>query len=179
MNFFRTSACRRGEFALAVALSQLLLLAPSAVLGADESVRLAGQVVFTTKSASGGMTSDQRAEAIQRNLDNALVAAQDRSGSAVNIVYVKGVPVITLGGYQVVTVSASDAKDQGTTPAILAQRWADALRGSLQDQASVSSYVAQLTGGGGNSAPSTAPPSGDYDAGASAPWRAGRTTNAG
>ncbi|HEY9789801.1 MAG TPA: hypothetical protein V6D22_05350 [Candidatus Obscuribacterales bacterium] len=156
MNSFRLSAVRGASFATAVALSQLLWLAPMAVQAADDSVRLAGQVVFTANGA-GGMSADQRAEAIQRNLDNALVAAQDRSPSAINIVYVKGVPVITLGGYQVVTINASDAKEAGTTPAILAQRWADSLRNSLQDQGSVSSYVNQLNGGYQSNAPTTAP----------------------
>jgi hypothetical protein len=156
MNSFRTSAGSRTALTVAIALSQLLFLAPNAVQAADDSVRLAGQVVFSTKSASGGISADQRAETIQRNLDNALVASQDRGPSSVNIVYVKGVPVITLGGYQVVTVSAQDAKDAGTTPAILAQRWADSLRGSLRDQASVGSYVAQLSGGYSASAPAVA-----------------------
>lgn len=141
MNVFRTrSMCS------AIVLSQILLLIPGAVLAADDTIRLAGQVVFTTKAASEGMTADDRAQTVQRNLDNALVAAQDRSPSAVNIVYVKGVPVITLGGYQVVTVSSSDAKEAGTTPALLAQRWADALKNCLKDQTTVTSYIGQLTG---------------------------------
>jgi hypothetical protein len=149
MNVFRTpGACRK-----AIILSQILLLIPSAVQAADDKIRLGGQVVFEAQAASDGMTVDDRAQSIQRNLDNALVAAQDRSPASVNIVYVKGVPVITLGGYQVVTVNNSDAKDAGTTPAILAQRWADALKNTLKDAASVSRYIAQLTG-----APAGGPP---------------------
>jgi hypothetical protein len=157
------SLSKRGILAVAIALSQGLLLAPNAVLASDDAVRLAGQVVFSTKAASGGVSADQRAETIQRNLDNALVATKDRTPGSVNIVYVKGMPVITLGGYQVVTVSQADAQQAGTTPAILAQRWADALRGSLQDQASVDSYVNQLSGGYASSAPPAAynpPPAG-------------------
>ena len=152
MTLFNTSACKRSAIALAVTLSQTFLLAPFAVQ-ADNSVRIAGQVVFTNKAASGGLSADQRAETIQRNLDNALVAAKDRSPSSVNIVYVKGLPVITVGGYQVATVDAANAKAANTTPALLAQRWADALRGSLQDTGSVDSYVAQLSGTYSSSAP--------------------------
>ncbi len=153
MNLLNTTACKRGVLAVAFALSQTLLLAPSAVLAADGAVRIAGQTVFSNKAASGGMTTEQRAETIQRNLDNALVAAKDRSPSSVNIVYVKGLPVITLGGYQVVTVDAANAKASNVTPAVLAQQWADALRHNLQDQGSVDSYVAQLSGNFPTNAP--------------------------
>jgi hypothetical protein len=189
MNSLRCSALRSGALSLSLALSQMLILAPSMVQAAEDSVRLAGQLVFTTNASSGGMTPDQRAAAIQRNLDNALVAANDRTPNSVNIVYVKGVPVITLGGYQVVTVSGADAKDAATTPAVLAQRWANALRGSLKDQASVSSYVAQLNGVGGgagipqtdNGAPPGAtaynpPPGGGADASQGGPDQFGRNT---
>jgi hypothetical protein len=115
------------------------------------------------------MTADARAEAIQKNLDNALVAAKDHTPSSVNIVYVKGLPVITLGGYQVATVNSEDAKSAGTTPALLAQRWADTLRGTLQDQASIGSYIAQLSGGYAATAPAPttapqAPPAAAYNA---------------
>lgn len=131
---------------LGLSLTQALALSPQAVLAADGTVRLAGQTVIVNKSATGGMTAEQRAEAIQRNLDNALVAAKDRSPASVSIVYVKGLPVITLGGYQVATVDTDNAKLAGTTPAVLAQRWSDSLKKVLQDRVSVDSYVAQLTG---------------------------------
>lgn len=172
MNSFSNTGCKRGVLAVAVALSQSLLFAPSAVLAAAGDVYVAGQTVFSNKSASGGMSVDQRAETIQRNLNNALVAAKDRSPASVNIVYVKGLPVITLGGYQVVTVDSDNAKAANTTPALLAQRWADSLRGVLRDQASVESYVAQISGSYASNAPSSygapqgAAPQTAYDAGA-------------
>ena len=153
----RIPACKT-VLAAAVLMSQSLALIPLPVLAADGSVRIAGQTVFLNKAASGGMTAEARAEVIQRNLDNALVAAKDRSPAAVNIVYVKGLPVITLGGYQVVTVDAANAKAAGTTPALLAQRWADALRNSLADSASTDSYIAQLNGSYPTSAPPTYSP---------------------
>lgn len=154
---FSTTACKRSALIIAVALTQSLILAPSAVLAADGAVRIAGQTVFTNHSASGGLSAEQRAETIQRNLDNALVAAKDRSPASVNIVYVKGLPVITLGGYQVVTVDADNAKAANTTPALLAQKWADALRNSLRDASSIDSYVAQLSGNFPASAPAANP----------------------
>jgi hypothetical protein len=137
----------------ALLLSQTLFLAPQAVLAADDDVRIAGQTVLSTRAGAGSMTAQARAEAVQKNLDNALVAAQDRAPSAVNIVYVKGLPVITLSGYQVVTVTTADAKAYATTPALLAKRWADAIRHQLTDQASIHDYVAQLSGDYASSAP--------------------------
>lgn len=148
---------KRTALVVAVALSQTCLVTPNVVLAADGAVRLAGQTLFVNQSAGGGMTVEQRAETIQKNLDNALVASKDRSPQSVNIVYVKGLPVITVGGYQVATVDGDNAKIARTTPALLAQKWADAIRGALADQGSVDSYVAQLTGTYQSSAPPTAP----------------------
>lgn len=137
---------KRKALLLALALNYAFALAPQMVQAEDGTVRLAGQSVFVNKVASGGLTVGQRADAIQKNLDNALVATKDRSPASVNIVYVKGVPVITLGGYQVVTVDAENAKLANVTPAVLAQRWADSLKGALANGVSIDSYVAQLTG---------------------------------
>jgi len=148
-----SKANQQGFLALALVLSQATALSPLPVLAADGTVRVAGQAVIVNKTAAGGMSADQRTDAIQRNLDNALVAAKDRSPSAVNIVYVKGMPVITLNGYQVVTVDDANAKAAGTTPALLAKQWADSLRQVLTDQASLDSYVAQLSGDYQASAP--------------------------
>jgi hypothetical protein len=134
---------------LAVLVAQTFSLAPYAVLadGAGGSVRLAGQTIFVNKASDGATSVDGRTTTIQHNLDNALVAATDRSADSVKIVYVKGMPVITLGGYEVVTVDGTNAKDAGVTPAVLAQRWADSLRHALTDSSSITSYVGQLTGG--------------------------------
>lgn len=141
---------------VAIALSQTLAFAPLSVFAADGSVRVAGQVVINNKSAGGGMTADQRTEAIQRNLDNALVAAKNRTPQSVDIVYVKGLPVVTLDGYQIVTVDDANAKAAGTTPALLAKKWADGIRHVLVDTGSVESYVAQLSGDYRASAPAAA-----------------------
>ncbi len=154
MSTFKIQA-KRTLIAGALLLSQSIYLTPLPVL-ADSSVRLAGQTMFTLP----GVGADKRAETVQNNLDNALVAAKDRSPSAVNITYVKGLPVITLSGYQVVTVDSASAKAAGSTPAVLAGKWAGALRESLADRASVTSYVSQLTGSFASSAPpvAAAPP---------------------
>lgn len=155
----RARFSKRTVLVLALSLGQSLSLPLMPAIAADGAIRISGQTVFENKVAAGGMSVEQRAETIQKNLDNALVAAKDRSASAVSIVYVKGIPVITLSGYQVCTVDADNARVAGTTPAVLAQRWADSLKKALGDQSSVNSYVAQLTGAyQSSSAPNTAPP---------------------
>ncbi len=93
------------------------------MLAANADVQIAGVPVITGKVSVGGMTPAARAEIIQKNLDNALVATKDRSPASVNITYVKGSPVITLGGYKIVEVDAANAKAYGTSPALLAKKW--------------------------------------------------------
>lgn len=133
--------------ASAIALAQLVTLLPMAANAAGYAVRLAGQSVFAIPAGSGKLTAQQRATFAQRNLDNALVASEDKSPAAVRVIYVKGVPVITLGGYQVVTVDALSARMEKTTPASLARRWSDSLRFALGDPVAINDYVAQLMGG--------------------------------
>jgi hypothetical protein len=151
MATFKSHIARRIFVAGAVLLSQTICLSPLAVLAAE--VRIAGQPVIDITAATGGISAEKRAETAQQNLDNALVAAKDRTPTAVNITYVKGLPVITLGGYQVVTVDSASAKLAHVSPAALAKTWADGLRQALVDQTSVNDYVAQLTGSYSQSAP--------------------------
>lgn len=113
---------------------------------ADASVRLGGVPVITVPAASGGMTPDQRAKAMQKNIDNALVATSNKSPSAVGVSIVSGQPVVTLGGFYVCTVDAASAKVAKMTPSALANRWAGQLKSAMQNQSAVDAYVAQLTG---------------------------------
>ena len=143
-------AVKKTFVATALVLSQSVLLSPLAAM-ADDAVRIAGQTVFSIPVGASALSS----ETVQNNLDNALVASKDKSAAAVSIVYAKGMPVVTLGGYQVATIDSAAAEAAGTTPAKLAGKWADAIRANLSDQSSINSYVAQLSGGPGGSA---APP---------------------
>ncbi len=115
-------------------------------MAADAEIKVAGQSIYSVTTPVGGVSPEQRAATIQRNLDNALVASKDRSAAAVKIVYVKGTPVVTLGGFQVLTIDPAAASSSSTTPALLAQSFADSLKQALADSASIDSYVAQLTG---------------------------------
>jgi hypothetical protein len=138
---------------LAAILSQSLnVLAPPAFADTN-SVKIAGQPIFTIANASNSGSIANRTATIQENLDNALVASKDHTPSSVNISYVNGTPVITLGGYQVATVVSADATTLKTTPALLANQWADKIRHALVDQASINSYIAQISGTYASSAP--------------------------
>ncbi len=137
---------KRTLVAATLVLGQTFALAPIAVFAADSNVRIAGSVVMNDIATAGGMSGDIRASKIQQNLDNALVATKDSGDKTVGVTYVNGLPVVTLGGYHVATVDGASARLAGTTPAVLAQRWANALRGALGDSSSVNAYISQLTG---------------------------------
>ena len=93
-------------FILATGSILLSSLLPIAALADMAAVKISGNTVFTVHDAAN-ISADQRAQTIQSNLDNALVATPDKSPSAVHVVFVKGTPVITLGGYRVVTVDSN------------------------------------------------------------------------
>jgi hypothetical protein len=153
MTNFRNNAFKqknlKDKFAqtlIAIFLSQSLSFMPLSALAENNYINIAGQPVFAISTAGDTPSIAKRAATIQDNLDNALVAATDRTPASVNITYVKGTPVITVGGYQVITITTADSTAFKTTPALLANQWADKIRGALVDQASINSYVAQLSG---------------------------------
>lgn len=146
----------------ALTSTQLISLAPPAVMAAGASVRVAGAPVFTVNTGAGSMTPAARADVMQKNLDNALVAAKDHSPSSVGIVYVKGQPVLTMGGFYVGTVDAAAAKAAGTTPALLAQRWSTGLKGALSHRASIDNYIAQISGAAAANIGSDSTQAGNY-----------------
>lgn len=129
----------------ALIASQASVMLQGAALAAP--VRIAGQQAFDV--TTGGVS---RTATIQKNVDNALVATTNPSPASVGILYVKGQPVITLGGFYVTTVDAASAKAAKTTPALLAQKWSNGIKASLKSSASVNSYVSQLTGSGASTA---------------------------
>ncbi|MBY0356825.1 MAG: hypothetical protein K2W82_02385 [Candidatus Obscuribacterales bacterium] len=109
-------------------------------------VRFAGQEVIDISAAAGGLSASERADKIQRNIENSLVASNDRTANAVQIVYVKGQPVITLGGFYVATVDAASAKQAGVTPSVLADRWLQKMKLAMANKSAVDQFVNQLTG---------------------------------
>ena len=136
----------------ALLFSQTIGWLPISALADAGDIRIAGQTVFTAMAGDGGSVS-QRATGIQDNIDNALVIAQDRSPNAVSITYVQGLPVITLAGYLIARVTQDDATAAKTTPALVADQWANAIRKALANQSSINAYVAQLNSSGASGAP--------------------------
>jgi hypothetical protein len=113
---------------------------------ADESqVTIGGTPVFAVGETSAG-AGDVSVLKIQHNIDNSLIASSDRSPSAVKISYVNGLPVISLGGYYIVTIDSNTAKNAGCSPSLLAAKWSNALRAALENKESIDAYVAQLSG---------------------------------
>lgn len=154
----------RQSLALALAVGNFLTLSVIPVLAAGNSILIGGSPVFTVNAGAAGMTPAARAEKIQRNIDNSLVASSNHGPTAVKITYVKGVPVITLGGYLVTSVDAATAKAAGTTPSILAQKWANSLKAALGNKTHVDAYIAQLTGASYSAGPTAAAKPAPYKA---------------
>ncbi|HEY9789616.1 MAG TPA: hypothetical protein V6D22_04400 [Candidatus Obscuribacterales bacterium] len=122
-----------------------------------DPVRIAGAQAFNL--TTGGAT---RAASVQKNIDNALVATNNHTPSAVGVVYVKGQPVITLGGFYVTTVDSASAKVSHTTPSILAQKWSAGLKTAMKSKTAVDDYVAQLSGSTTANAGTTTTNAGSY-----------------
>lgn len=161
------TAGKKAFLTVLVAGSLTIGAAAGQALAAGSAVQIAGQTVFVNNAGANGMSAEQTTQDIQNKLNDALVAANDKSPSSVKIVYYQGLPVITLGGYQVSIVNEENARQAGTTPAVLAQRWADGLRQALSNPQAVSAYLAQLTGNTNSGMPAAAPPM--YPSGANVP----------
>lgn len=143
----RSKMCFNGcskRLALLLALFQLTMYVPSyADVGI---VRIGSQTVISLPPVVGSNSIAAQTKQIQRNIDNSLVAATDRTPSTVKVTYVRGEPVITLGGFLVTKVDTATARGAHTTPAILTQKWVNSMRAALSNKAGVNAYVAKLTG---------------------------------
>lgn len=151
------------SMALMLAVGQFSVLSILPSVAADNKVRIAGNPVITLV----GTTGSDRADKIQHNIDNSLVAASSHGPSSVKITYVKGLPVISLGGYYITTVDNVTAKANGTTASLLAQKWANALKSALANSSSTEAYIAQLSGKSTVDSSYTSPSTPSYDTTAS------------
>lgn len=109
-------------------------------------VKFAGEEVFSIPTPAGGFTAEERSMIVERNLNNALLAADDRSPDAVQIEIINSLPVIRLGCKHVVTVDTLLADAYHTSCGELANVWAGNLRHVLTDSEKVSHYIAQMDG---------------------------------
>lgn len=109
-------------------------------------VRLAGEEVFTINACAGGFSAEERSIIIERNLNNAVLAAHDRSPACVEVVAINHLPVIRVGGKHVLTVDTNLAAMNGMPPLQLAEAWAARMKGVLADCPRVQKYISQLNG---------------------------------
>jgi hypothetical protein len=109
------------------------------------TISLCGHL-FNIDSNAAGLTAQQRAQIVQKNLDNALVAARDRTASAVRVEVVNRNPVVTLDHFMVVTADGNSASRSNMTQMELAQKWANSIRVCLADSDAINKYISMLTG---------------------------------
>ncbi len=102
--------------------------------------------LFNIDANADHKTAAERAAIVQKNLDNALVAAKDRSPGAVQVGFQNHNPIVTLDHFYIVTADKNSAVRAGLSQQALAERWAESLRHCLSDVAMVTKYISSLTG---------------------------------
>lgn len=139
----RKDNLKKAVLVAALSAGQVMLFSPMSAIAAS-SVGISGHPLFSV-NAAGGLSAAARAAAIQRNLDNALVALQGHNAT-VAVTSVRGMPVVTLGGYHIITVDTNTAKSMHSTPSSLARMWANNLKTAILDTNSLSNHLATITG---------------------------------
>lgn len=133
---------KRTAVVSALAITQFCIFSPLAA--SAQSISIGATPLFEV-AAAGGMSASARAAVVQKNLNNALFAVQNKSAN-VGVVDVKGAPVITLGGYHVITVDDTTARTLGMSKTDLANMWADRLRTAVANRTLISEHLASIMG---------------------------------
>lgn len=107
------------------------------------SIHLCGDL-FEIEANADRMSAAERAKIIQKNLDDALIKALDRSPDSVTVRVKNKQPVVELNGYHIATADSNSAIRKGMTQMQLANEWAQSIRECLADQTSVEKYVSAL-----------------------------------
>jgi hypothetical protein len=136
---------------MGVLVAATFMLASPVVRAEDITVRSTTTIfacgqLFDIQSNAAGLTAAQRAAIVQRNLDNALIAAKDREPSAVQVVMMNRNPIVALDGFYIVTADGNSAARAGITQIELANKWANSMRECLADKIAVNKYLSMLTG---------------------------------
>jgi hypothetical protein len=134
-------------FSQTVTTKSVTTTTTSTVAGGDcASVLSACGRLFDVDANAAGMTAQERAALIERNLDYALIHAHVRTPNAVAVVISNNNPVVILDGMQIATADGNSAARHGVSQMELAEQWADRIRQCLADAAGVDRYLAMLTG---------------------------------
>lgn len=102
--------------------------------------------LFEIDANADGMSANERARIVQKNLDNALISAKNRTPSAVRVEIMNRNPIVTLDGFHIVTADGNSAARNRMTQMELANKWADSIRHCLADTVAMNNYLALLTG---------------------------------
>lgn len=132
--------------AMAQESTTIVSRAPGGLLVERTAVTSACGKLFTIDANADGLTAEERATIVQKNLDNALVKAVNRNPSAVTVEVVRNNPTVKLDGFHIATADGNSASRANMTPMQLANKWADSIRFCLSDTASLQRYLASLTG---------------------------------
>jgi hypothetical protein len=102
--------------------------------------------LFSIDSNAAGMSAEQRASIVQKNLDNALIAAKHRFPDTVKVSMMNRNPIVTVDNFYVVTADGNSAARAGMSQMGLAQKWADSIKFCLADANAINNYLSMLTG---------------------------------
>jgi len=102
--------------------------------------------LFSIDSNAAGLTAQERAAIVQKNLDNALVAAKNRNPEAVKVQMMNNNPIVTVDHFYIVTADGNSAARANMTQMDLAQKWADSIKFCLADAQAIDKYISMLTG---------------------------------
>jgi len=102
--------------------------------------------LFDVDANAAGLTAQERAAIIQKNLDYAIVHAHVRGPNSVAVITVNRNPVVTLDGFHIATADGNSAARHGITQMQLAEQWANSIKLCLADAAAIDKYLAMLTG---------------------------------
>ncbi|HEY9683883.1 MAG TPA: hypothetical protein V6C86_20035 [Oculatellaceae cyanobacterium] len=133
---------------LAVSMAFTLSLQSAATSGTtfETTEIMACGPLFSIDANADGKTAAQRAAIVQKNLDNALVAAKNRNPDVVQVAFQNHNPIVTLDNFYIVTADKNSAIRNGLSQQQLAERWAESIRHCLMDAKMVDKYVSMLTG---------------------------------
>jgi hypothetical protein len=133
-----------GLTALSIAIAPLAISAT--YVAETASVMGACGKLFDIDANAAGLTAQERAAAIQKNLDYAIVNAKNRGPDSVRVMVVNRNPVVTLDGFHIATADGNSAARHRTTQMALAEEWARSIKLCLADAAAIDKYLAMLTG---------------------------------
>lgn len=128
---------------LAFGINAIPVNAGEMVITEKRTIHLCGDL-FELEANADKLTASQRAVIVQKNLDNALIKAKNRTPSAVQVSVENRHPVVKLDGYHIVTADANSAKRKNMTMMELAEMWADSIRHCLADDKAVQVYVSRM-----------------------------------